>query len=65
MSDGKITATCTKCNVELSVANIDDDNSLVVCPQCGTEFGKWGEVKTKLKAMLADKFKDTPWIKGR
>ncbi len=65
MSDGNLTATCVKCNVALNVADIDDDNSSVTCRQCGTDFGQWGDVKQKLKAMLAENFKETPWITVR
>jgi hypothetical protein len=62
MSNDQLTATCTKCNVALTVADKADDASPVICPTCKTEFGSWGEVKAKTKDLLAEKFKDTPWI---
>lgn len=65
MSDDKLTATCTKCNVALSVTDATDDASLVACPVCKTEFGNWGDVKVKLKSLLTENFKDTPWITVR
>jgi hypothetical protein len=62
MSDDSLTATCTKCNVALTVVDKSDDASPVTCPICKTQFGNWGEVKVKMKGLLAEQFKDTPWI---
>jgi predicted nucleic acid-binding Zn ribbon protein len=62
MSDDKLTATCTKCNVALTVTDRADDDAPVTCPVCKTNFGSWGDVKVKLKGLLAERFKDTPWI---
>lgn len=65
MADNSIAATCTKCNVALNVNDASDENSEVTCPQCGAHFGKWKEVKVQMKKLLADKFKETPWVTVR
>lgn len=67
----KLTAICTKCQVALEVDDIKDDESVVRCPICKTEFGKWGDVQVTIAKMAGDElketakqvFKDIPWIK--
>ena len=59
MSDetGKITAYCEKHSPHVAVVvdDIDDDKSKVKCPQCGHDFGTWGDVKAQmLEAAKAD-----------
>jgi len=67
----KVTAQCEnhETPVPVKVANINDDSSKVVCPECGQDFGAWGKVKKALKAkagkklqnMLRETMKGTGW----
>lgn len=58
----ELTATCKKCDVKLEVGNIDDDASHVTCPECGHDFGKWGDVKVEMKELVKDKLGHLKWI---
>lgn len=69
----RVAATCTKCDVPVVVEDENDDTARVSCPECGQDFGSWGDVKSTmtakaeeaLKDELRESVKDHPWITVR
>lgn len=68
----KVTLNCPNCpSAILEVPDDDANHTIAKCPECGTEFGSWGDVKAKaheaaaeyVRDMARDAIKDTPWIK--
>lgn len=49
---------CKKCGgTTLILPDNPTDSSIVSCKSCGTEFGKWRDVKAKATKLVADKVK--------
>jgi hypothetical protein len=48
---------CTQCGGRLfSLPNQPDDESTAVCISCGAEFGRWGDLRRKVRAAVAKEF---------
>jgi DNA-directed RNA polymerase subunit RPC12/RpoP len=49
-----VTLTCTRCGHAVpDPADSTSDDTLVICPACGTSFGRWGEVRNETGAAAA------------
>jgi predicted nucleic acid-binding Zn ribbon protein len=36
---------CVDCGAAVDVDDVGNDASMVVCPNCGRQYGTWGELK--------------------
>jgi DNA-directed RNA polymerase subunit RPC12/RpoP len=54
MSDAEATLRCARCGhaIPAPVESTSDD-TLVICPACGTSFGRWGDVRNEIGAAAA------------
>jgi hypothetical protein len=61
----KATLTCNKCgHVIPPPSKPTTDDTLIVCPACGANLGRWGDVKNEIanavtKAVVDEMFKGT------
>jgi hypothetical protein len=62
-----INFTCPICGGhQLNVSNYDDDNAAVSCGACGSDFGRWGDIKANLMVNQTPKAgpEEKPVVKG-
>ena len=45
MMDEEAAIKCLACNEPAVVEDTNDEDSIVSCPKCKKEFGKWGTIK--------------------
>jgi hypothetical protein len=51
IGESNIASSCKECgSIELTIPKDATDNSTVTCSDCVAELGKWGDVKTAIKA---------------
>jgi hypothetical protein len=59
MSDTEAVLTCTNCRHAIPAPPAStSDATLVICPACGTSFGRWGDVKNEIGAAAAQAVMD-------
>ncbi len=55
MTDTVEPIECVDCGAAVTVDDASNDASLVVCPNCGRQFGTWGEVKQAITDEAAER----------
>ena len=56
MSEAEESAFTCSCRAAVSV-DINDHASPVICPECGADYGTWGEVKAEVMKLAAAEVK--------
>ena len=57
----KVSFTCKACGANPATLRLPDDateDSVVVCKDCGAEFGRWGDVQAAAKEKAAQALRD-------